>query len=255
MKPYIAVRGLGVTYSRDSAPFRALDAIDLDLMAGEFLSILGPSGCGKTTLLKCVAGLEQPTEGRIEVKGQPLDGPPPGIGFVFQRDALLDWRNIIDNVMITAEFQRLDLKACRTRAETLLRRFGLEGFERRRPWQLSGGMRQRASICRALLTDPELLLMDEPFGALDAMTRDDLNLELARLWQDTRKTVLFITHSIAEAVFLSDRVIVMSRNPGRIVEAIDIALPRPRTLEIRETPDFIHYTARIRRRFTELGIM
>lgn len=255
MTVYIALRGLGMTYGEEPVRFRALENIELELRAGEFLSILGPSGCGKTTLLKCVAGLERPTEGRIELRNQVLNGPPPGVGVVFQRDVLLDWRNIIDNVMITAEFRRLDPKAYRDRAGKLLSRFGLEGFEKHHPWQLSGGMRQRVSICRALLTDPELLLMDEPFGALDAMTREDLNLELARLWQDTRKTILFITHSIAEAVFLSDRVVVMSRNPGRIVEVVDIELPRPRSLELRESPGFFRYIARIRHRFADLGIM
>ena len=179
----------------------------------------------------------------------------PAHGLAQAPDPLLDWRTILDNVLLTAEFQRRDLKALRPRAQALLARFGLDGFENRHPWELSGGMRQRAAICRALLVDPDLLLMDEPFGALDAMTRDDLNVELARLWQDTRKTVLFITHSITEAVFLSDRVVMLSRNPGRIVEVIDIDLPRPRPLRIRETPEFGRYTARIRHRFAELGVL
>jgi len=252
---YVRMTGVGMTYPSARGAFTALDGIDLDLRRGEFLSLLGPSGCGKSTLLKCVAGLERATAGRIDILGRPMNGPPEGLGVVFQRDILLDWRTILDNVMLTAEFQGRDLKALRERARALLARFGLDGFENRHPWELSGGMRQRAAICRALLVDPELLLMDEPFGALDAMTRDDLNVELARLWQDTRKTVLFITHSITEAVFLSDRVVMLSRNPGRIVEVIDIDLPRPRPLRIRETPEFGRYTARIRHRFAELGVL
>ena len=168
---------------------------------------------------------------------------------------LLDWRNILDNVLLSIEFRGLPRSQYRQRALQLLDRFGLSGFEERHPWELSGGMRQRASICRALLSDPELLLMDEPFGALDAMTRDDLNLELTRIWQDTGKTVLFVTHSITEAVYLSDRVVMMSRAPGRIIDIIDIDLPRPRPLAMRETPEFGLYVQKIRHHFAEFGII
>jgi NitT/TauT family transport system ATP-binding protein len=251
----VQMEGVGVTYASARGAVQALDGVDLDLREGEFLSILGPSGCGKSTLLKCVAGLERPSTGSIAISGQPLSGPPEGLGVVFQRDILLDWRTVVDNVLLVAEFQRRDIEALRPEAERLLARFGLEEFAERFPWELSGGMRQRASICRALLTDPSLLLMDEPFGALDAMTRDDLNIELARLWQEARKTVMFITHSIAEAVFLSDRVVVMSRNPGRIVEVIDIDLPRPRSLGVRESAAFGRYTKQIRHIFTQLGVL
>ena len=170
-------------------------------------------------------------------------------------DVVLGWRTVLDNVLLVAEFHGRDIEALRPQARRILARFGLEDFAERYPWELSGGMRQRASICRALLTDPSLLLMDEPFGALDAMTRDDLNIELARLWLETRKTVMFITHSIAEAVFLSDRIVVMSRNPGRVVEIIDVDLPRPRTLSMRETQAFSVYTTRIRNMFTKLGVL
>ena len=255
VRALVQMQGVGVTYASAQGPINALDGIDLDLREGEFVSILGPSGCGKSTLLKCVAGLEKSSSGSIAIAGEPLAGPPEGLGVVFQRDILLDWRNVLDNVLLVAEFQGRDVAALRPEARRLLGRFGLEGFADRYPWELSGGMRQRASICRALLTDPSLLLMDEPFGALDAMTRDDLNVELARLWQETRKTVMFITHSIAEAVFLSDRVAVMSRNPGRIVEIVDIDLPRPRGLAVRETPAFGSYTKHIRHLFAELGVL
>jgi len=252
---YVVLEGVGMTYASPRGAVHALEGIDLQIRHAEFLSVLGPSGCGKSTLLKCVAGLERATAGAIRVKDRPIDGPPDDLGVVFQRDILLDWRTILDNVLIMAEFRRLDRRLYRERALSLLRLFGLEGFEDRHPWELSGGMRQRASICRALLTDPELLLMDEPFGALDAMTRDDLNVELTHMWQETRKTVLFITHSIGEAVFLSDRVVVMSRNPGRIAEVIDIALPRPRSLDVRESEAFGVYTRYIRHLFTRMGVM
>jgi len=252
---YVSIRHVGKIYPSPHGEVTALQDINLDIKNHEFVSILGPSGCGKSTLLKCIAGLEKASQGTIEIQEQTVSRPPDGMGVVFQRDILLDWRNILDNVMLITEFRRLHREQYLDKAHALLKRFGLEGFENRHPWELSGGMRQRAAICRALLDDPELLLMDEPFGALDAMTRDDLNLELARLWQDTRKTVLFITHSIPEAIFLSDRVVVMSRNPGRIDEIVDIDLPRPRKLSLRETPKFGEYVAHFRHRFAELGIV
>lgn len=253
--PYVAIANAGKVYPSSHGAVTALSDINLDIRPGEFISIVGPSGCGKSTLMKCVAGLETITGGTISVAGQPLSGPPDGMGVVFQRDVLLDWRTILDNVLLQAEFMGRPRAQYRDRAMQLLDRFGLSGFEKRHPWELSGGMRQRASICRALLCDPDLLLMDEPFGALDAMTRDDLNIELSRIWQGTNKTVLFITHSISEAVFLADRVVMMSRSPGRIVDVIDIDLPRPRSLSIRETPAFGAYTQRIRHHFAELGIL
>jgi NitT/TauT family transport system ATP-binding protein len=233
----------------------ALDEVDLDVRAGEFLSVVGPSGCGKTTLLKCIAGLEAVSSGEIRIGAQPLAGPPDGLGVVFQRDVLFDWRSILDNVLISAEFLGRNKRDYRPQAQLLLQRFGLCGFEHRYPWELSGGMRQRVSICRALLVDPTLLLMDEPFGALDAMTRDDLNVELTRIWHGTNKTVVFITHSIIEAVYLSDRVAMMSGAPGRIVEIVGIDLPRPRPLAIRETPAFGRFSGHIRRQFADLGIL
>ncbi|OZI31149.1 ABC transporter ATP-binding protein [Bordetella genomosp. 10] len=253
---HISVRGVDKVYKSPRGPVPALQDISLDIKKGEFVSILGPSGCGKSTLLKCMTGLENISQGAIQVAGKALNGrPPEETAMVFQKDVLLDWRTILDNVMITAEFSRQNTPAMKARALKLLERFGLLGFEDRHPWELSGGMRQRASICRALLCDPSLLMMDEPFGALDAMTRDDLNLELARIWQDTRKTIVFVTHGISEAVFLSDRVVIMDRNPGRIVEIVDIDLPRPRELSVRETKDFAHYYSHIRHVFATLGIL
>jgi NitT/TauT family transport system ATP-binding protein len=252
--PRIRIRGVDKVYRSERGDVRALDGIDLEIGEGELLSLLGPSGCGKSTLLRCVAGLEPPSAGTIEVAGKPLDGPPAGLGIVFQRDVLLDWRTILDNLMLPVEFAGQRRAAYETRARELLALYGLGGFENRHPWELSGGMRQRAAICRALMLDPSFLVMDEPFGALDALTRDELNLELQRLWQATGKSVLFVTHSIAEAVFLSDRVVVMATQPGRIVETLTVDLPRPRELAIRETRAFGHYSAHIRDIFERHGV-
>jgi len=251
----ISVRSAAKTYQSARGPVAALRGINLDVADGEFVSLLGPSGCGKSTLLRCIAGLEQLSEGELRVRGRVVDGPPDGIGMVFQRDALLDWRTVLGNVLMAAELRGERAVPHRERARDLLDRFGLDGFADRYPWELSGGMRQRVSICRALLTEPALLLMDEPFGALDAMTRDDLNVELTRLWQASRRTVVFVTHSIAEAVFLSDRVAVLSRGPGRIEEVLAIELPRPRPLAVRETPAFSAHVAHLREVFTRLGLV
>ncbi|MBL6457393.1 ABC transporter ATP-binding protein [Belnapia sp. T6] len=251
----VEIERLGRHYGLPAKPIVALQDVSLTVREGEFLSLLGPSGCGKSTLLRCIAGLDKPTTGAVRVRGKPLSGPPAGIGMVFQRDVLLDWRTILDNVLISAEFQGRGRKENIGRARALLERFGLGGFADRRPWELSGGMRQRAAICRALLCDPDLLLMDEPFGALDAMTRDDLNVELSRLVQLGGRTVIFVTHSIAEAVYLSDRVAVMSRSPGRVAEVFEIDLPRPRPLSIRETPEFGRHVGQIRSLFSRLGLV
>jgi NitT/TauT family transport system ATP-binding protein len=254
-EPYVVVCGVGKVYSSPRGDVAALAGIDLVVETGQFISIVGPSGCGKSTLLKCIAGLEPVSEGAIRISGRPLDGPPRSLGIVFQRDVLLDWRTILDNILLSAELRNLRCADYRDDARQLLQRFGLSGLENRHPWELSGGMRQRVAICRALLCDPKLLLMDEPFGALDAMTRDDLNVELTRIWQGTHKTVIFVTHSIVEAVYLSDRIVMVSGRPGRIVSSINIDLPRPRALAMRETPEFGAYTQRIRRHFAELGLL
>ena len=233
---------------------QALGAISLTIAKGQFISILGPSGCGKTTFLRCIAGVEKPSGGTLAVGGQTVDRPPSDMGMVFQRDVLLDWRTIYDNIFLPIEFRHESRKPYEKRAQELLKLFGLAGFDRHFPPQLSGGMRQRAAICRALIADPSLLLMDEPFGALDAMTRDQLNVELQRIWQATQKTVVFITHSIPEAGFLSDRIEVFSPRPGRIALSLDIDLPRPRRMAMRHEPEFNHYCSKIRELFEDMGL-
>jgi NitT/TauT family transport system ATP-binding protein len=255
-KAHVIVRGLDKIYKLPKGgAVTAIRQIDLDIGRGEFISIVGPSGCGKSTLLKCIAGIAEISGGRIEVDGAEVTAPPEHMAIVFQRDILLDWRSVLDNILLPIEFQRRRKADWTGKASELLRVIGLQDYEQRHPWELSGGQRQRVAICRALIQDPRLLLMDEPFGALDALTRDDLNLELQRLWMSSKKTVLFITHSIGEAVLLSDRVVVMAANPGRIIETIPIELPRPRTLDSRETPEFGRYAKRIRRCFEELGVL
>ena len=251
----VEIDHLQKTYDSRNEPVTALREVTLSVPQRQFVSLLGPSGCGKSTLLRCVAGLEMPSGGVVKVNGSVVDRPPDSMGIVFQRDVLLDWLNVLDNILLPAKLQRSDESEARCRAHELLKLIGLEGFENRSPWELSGGMRQRVAICRALLLNPSLLLMDEPFGALDAMTRDELNVELQRLWMANVNTVLFVTHSIPEAVFLSDRVVVMSRAPGSIVDVLDIALPRPRPLAVRESPEFGAYVAQIRRIFESFGIL
>jgi NitT/TauT family transport system ATP-binding protein len=233
----------------------ALADVTFDIGQSEFVSILGPSGCGKSTLLRCVAGLERPSSGEIAIGGVRVSGPPNNLGVVFQRDILLDWRNVLRNVLLPVEAKNLKPSEWEQKALELLGLLGLQEFAKRYPWELSGGMRQRVAICRALLLNPSLLLMDEPFGALDALTRDELNLELQRLWLKNSKTVMFITHSIAEAVFLADKVVVMSPHPGRVEEILSIDLPRPRVLAMRETPAFGAYTSHIRQLFQKMGFL
>ena len=253
---YVAVRGVDKVYTLPKGgTVTAIRQVDLDIGRGEFVSIVGPSGCGKSTLLKCIAGITAVNAGSIAVDGAEVSDPPDRMAIVFQRDILLDWRSVLDNILLPIEFKGYRKADWAGKAGELLTLIGLQGFEQRRPWELSGGQRQRVAICRALIQDPRLLLMDEPFGALDALTRDDLNLELQRLWLASKKTVLFITHSISEAVLLSDRVVVMAANPGRIVETIAIDMPRPRTLDSRETPEFGGYAKHIRKRFEELGVL
>jgi NitT/TauT family transport system ATP-binding protein len=250
---HVHLSGITRTYRSVQGNVTALTGIDLDVAPGEFVTLLGPSGCGKSTLLRLIAGLDVPSSGELLIHGRPIRGTPERLGFVFQRDVLVDWRTILENVLLPVEFQNLPRKPHVERAYELLALFGLKGFEDRRPWELSGGMRQRAAICRALINDPELLLMDEPFGALDALTRDQLNVELQGIWQRSKKTVLFVTHSISEAVFLSDRIAVMAARPGRIVEIVNIEFPRPRTLDVREEPLFGQHARHLRHVLDEHG--
>lgn len=233
----------------------ALDGVSLDIAKGEFVSLLGPSGCGKSTFLRCVSGLERPTGGDLRLDGRPIQGPPPGLGMAFQRDALLDWMTVLDNVLLPADFGGFPKRTYEPQARRLLGMVGLTGFADAYPAALSGGMRQRVAICRSLLMDPDLLLMDEPFGALDALTRDQLNVDLHHLWLERRMTVVFVTHSITEAVFLSSRVVVFSPRPGRIVEDIAIDLPAERRLAVRDSPRFAHFTRHIRGLFERMGLI
>nr|WP_273546212.1 MULTISPECIES: ABC transporter ATP-binding protein [unclassified Xanthobacter] len=233
----------------------ALDRIGLKIGAGEFVSLLGPSGCGKSTFLRCLAGLETPSTGRLEFEGEAIAGPPAGLGIAFQRDALLEWRTILENVLLPADFAGLRKTDFKPKAQELLRMVGLADFAQAYPSALSGGMRQRAAICRSLLLDPDLLLMDEPFGALDALTRDQLNVDLHHIWQARRMTTVFVTHSISEAVFLSTRIVVFSPRPGRIVEDVVLDLPAERRLAVKETPEFLSYTRHFRHLFETMGLI
>jgi NitT/TauT family transport system ATP-binding protein len=238
--------GVSKVYGRGSDAVQALDDISLSVAHNEFVSVLGPSGCGKSTLVLLLAGLLSPSRGTITVQGQRVDGPRRTNGIVFQNAVMLPWRTVIDNVLLPIDLMGENIRDYRARARELLEIAGIADFAERLPHELSGGMRQRAGICRALIQDPDLLLMDEPFSALDAMTRDEMNLELLRIWERDRKTVIFITHSISEAVFLSDRVVVMSKRPAQIVDDISIRLPRPRAVELQETPQFNELRAHIR---------
>lgn len=242
--------------TRDDDEVVALQGTTMSLAPGEFVAVVGPSGCGKSTLLSMVAGIEKPTQGAILIDDKPLNGPNPRTSVVFQSDYLLPWRTVLDNILLPLEIKRLDVEKYRERAETLLAQVGLKGFGQRFPAELSGGMRQRAAICRAVIQDPGLLLMDEPFGALDALTREQMIMDLQSLWLRLKNTVLFITHGIDEAVFLADRVVVMSPRPGRIDMEIEIDLPRPRKWnEIHQDARFAEAVAQVRRRFAERGVL
>jgi NitT/TauT family transport system ATP-binding protein len=225
----------------------ALSNINLEVRSGEFVSVLGASGCGKTTLLRIIAGLEGEYEGELTLRGHKGGGANRDIGIVFQDANLLPWRTILQNVLLPAQVLRLDKRSSIDRAHDLIELVGLKGFEDKYPFELSGGMRQRISIARALVHDPTVLLMDEPFGALDALTREVMNSEVLKIWDTTKKTVFMITHSISEAVFMSDRVIVMSPRPGRVVAEVDIALGRPRNIEMLSQGNFAAYTGELRR--------
>jgi NitT/TauT family transport system ATP-binding protein len=244
----VDVSGVSLTFDTADGKVDALSDINLQIGGGEFVSFIGPSGCGKTTLLRVVADLQPPSSGTVTVNGMAAEQARLGrnYGYVFQAPALFPWRTIEANLKLPLEIMGFSETEQKQRAARYLDLVNLTGFERKYPWQLSGGMQQRVSIARALSFDPELLLMDEPFGALDEIVRDHLNEQLLKLWAKTRKTVLFVTHSIPEAVFLSTRIVVMSPRPGRITDIIDCNFPRDRTLEIRETPEFIAIAQRVR---------
>ncbi|MGE5793118.1 MAG: ABC transporter ATP-binding protein [Bacteroidota bacterium] len=253
-EPYIRLQNVAKVYDTKGGAVEACVDVNLDIRQSEFVAIVGPSGCGKTTILKMVAGLVPYTAGTITVGGSVVDRPQTDVGIVFQDAIMLDWRDVISNVMLQIEIRRMDRAKYEPVAAHLLKQTGLEGFERKKPYELSGGMRQRVSICRALVHDPPLLLMDEPFGALDALTREQISMDIQRIWMEKRKTALHITHSIPEAVLLADRVVVMGPRPGRIVEIIEIDLPRPRRLD-KLPPAFNEYAGRIRDIFKSKGVL
>jgi NitT/TauT family transport system ATP-binding protein len=246
LRPELDLARVSKSYGRGHHMVDAVADVSLSVAHNEFVSILGPSGCGKSTLMLLIGGLATPSSGAISLNGRPVTGPRRTNGIVFQNPVLLPWRTVLDNVLLPIELMGERVADYIDHAHTLLEMAGISEFADRLPHELSGGMRQRAGICRALVQHPTLLLMDEPFSALDAMTRDDMNIELLRLWEQDRKTVVFITHSIAEAIFLSDRVVVMSKRPARILEEIGVPLPRPRTVEMQETPQFTQLRAHIR---------
>jgi NitT/TauT family transport system ATP-binding protein len=251
----IAVNELSKFYSTSDGSVQALEQISFSVSEGEFVAVVGPSGCGKSTLLKVLAGLLPPSKGAALLRGTPITGPRRDIGVVFQSPVLLPWRSVLDNVLLPVDVQRLGRDRNLKVATDLLRLVGLDGFERRYPWELSGGMQQRVAITRALIHDPAILLMDEPFGALDAMTREQMNLELQRIWLERKKTVLFITHSIPEAVFLADRILVLTQRPGRIIDEVQVRIPRPRALEVMNFPEFAPYVHSIRKQFEAKGMI
>ena len=245
----IEISGVSKTYKTRDGEVPSLRPIDFNVRDGEFVVLVGPSGCGKTTLLKMLAGLLPPSTGEIRIDGKAITKPHSGVGIVFQTAMLLPWRSVFNNVMMPVEVKNLPREVYKKRAQALLDMVGLQGFENKFPWQLSGGMQQRASICRALVHDPKIVLMDEPFGALDAMTRERMNVELQRIQRETSKTVLLITHSIPEAVFLANRILVMTERPGAIAAVYDVPLERPRTLDVLADPVFIKLSQTIRRHF------
>ena len=244
----VSVRGASVVYPSGDAPVRALHEVDLEIAPGEFVALIGPSGCGKTTLLRVIADLEPISGGEVLVNGMtPHDARlARAYGYVFQAPALFPWRTVLGNVMLPLQIQGRAAAACKAIAMEQLERVGLAGFERKYPWQLSGGMQQRVSIARALGFEPRLLMMDEPFGALDEITRDRLNEQLQQLWQRDRRTVVFVTHSIAEAAYLATRIVVMSPRPGRIVREIRSPLPDARHLGLRDSPEFVAVAHEVR---------
>ena len=251
----IRIAGVTKSYGTASGPVLALDAFDLEIATGEFVAIVGPSGCGKSTLLRLIAGLTPVSSGTLTVFGREVAAPLTDIGIVFQQPILLDWRDVLGNVLFNVDMRGLSAKAYTPRARELLGQVGLADFAAKRPYELSGGMKQRTAIARGLIHDPPLLMMDEPFGALDALTREQMRLDLETLWMTTRKTVVFITHSIDEAVLLADRVVVMSPRPGRIETVIEVGMERPRGLDGRRHPRFQELSTAITDIFLSRGVL
>jgi len=248
MPESIRVERLSKAYrSRDGSEVEALRDVSFTVDRGQFVSIVGQSGCGKSSLLKILAGLLSKTSGVISIEDRELDGPRSDIGLMFQKPLLLEWRRVLDNVLLPVEIYRLDQKEYEKKARRLLETAGLADFLTKYPFELSGGMQQRVALCRALVAEPSLLLMDEPFGALDTLTRQKMGFELLRLWEDWKSTVLFVTHDVDEAVMLSDRVLVMSSRPGTVLGSFTVDLPRPRQIFIKDTAEFIQFSSRIRR--------
>ena len=246
--PHIRIEHVRIAYPlpKTAGTFAAVSDVSLDVPAGTFVTIVGPSGCGKSSLLLAVAGLVQPAGGRVLVKGQPVSGPGRDRAMVFQDFALMPWRTVLENVRFGLELQRWGGEDLTERARRYVHLVGLRGFEHYHPHQLSGGMRQRVGIARALAVNPEILLLDEPFGSLDAQTREEMGNELLAIWEQNKKTALFVTHSIDEAIFLGDQIVVMAKNPGRILETVRVELPRPRTLEMMDSGQALDYRRRIR---------
>ncbi len=244
--PFIRINGLRKVYHKGDAEFLAISNASFEVAAGDLVALVGPSGCGKTTLLKILAGLQDYDSGEVQIgsAAHPFD-PSRDIGMVFQQALLLKWRRVLQNVMLPAEILGLPIRESRERARELLAMVGLVGFEDKYPYELSGGMQQRAAIARALIHDPKLILMDEPFGALDALTREKMNLELLNIWKRSGKTIVFVTHGIAEAVFLGTRVIVLTAAPARMADNIKVELPEPRTLDVKTSEMFGEYSRRI----------
>jgi NitT/TauT family transport system ATP-binding protein len=244
-----------MSYSSSGGMVEALGPIDLDVRDGEFVSVVGPSGCGKSTALLLIAGLLQPAAGEVVIDNRVVRGPQTDVGIVFQAPVLVDWRSVQGNIALQLELRGLRVEDYRSRIRELLASVGLTDFAGSRPYELSGGMQQRAAICRALVHDPPLLLMDEPFGALDALTREQLRVDLEHLWLSSEKTFIFVTHSISESIQLSDRVVVMGPRPGRIERVVNIDLPRPRTISVRESPAFLAYQHEITEIFLARGVL
>ncbi len=242
----MSVRHVSKHYKTGTGTVHALENLSLEIPEGEFLCILGPSGCGKSTLLWGMSGLHDVTSGEVLLNGTPVTAPRPEIGMIFQDANLLPWRNLWQNIQFPFEIKKLDPKQYEGRIHGLLQEVGLAGFEKKMPRELSGGMQQRASIVRCLSYDPDVILMDEPFGALDAFTRDEMNLLIQKIWMETGKTIIFVTHNVSEAIFLADRVVVLTPRPGRLAHIFPIDLPRPRTIEMTFEPDFIHVVKEIK---------